>query len=164
MNIRVITALIACAAAALSACDSAQSDWNRATAANTLAAYQSFVQKHGDDKRADNARGRILALQDDQAWIAAQAANSIAGYQAYLSTESGGIHAREAQYQLTALQRAHDWQAAAKNGSAAALQAFLLKYPQGQEADQARTMLQADNRVQLADAHGRTDAERKHAR
>lgn len=163
MNIRPFTALAACAAAALYACDSAQSDWNKATAANTLAAYRSFVQKHGDDKRADNARGRILALQDDRAWIEAQATNSIAGYEAYLSTESGGVHANEAHYRLTALQRANDWQAAAKDGSAAALQAFLLKYPQGPEADQARTMLEADNRVQLADAPSRSNAERKRA-
>ncbi len=162
MNIRTITALGACATAALYACDSAQSDWYRATAANTLAAYQSFVQKHGDDKRADNARGRILALQDDQAWTEAQAANSIAGYQAYLSTESGGVHANEAHYRLTALQRADDWKAAAKDGSAPALQAFLLKYPQGTGSRPARTML--DDRVQLADAPSRTAADRKHAR
>src|SRR5258708_34947844 len=62
--------------AALTACNTAESDWQRATAANTLSAYQTFLLKHADSKHVENARGRILALQDDQAWNAARAARS----------------------------------------------------------------------------------------
>jgi hypothetical protein len=99
-------ALTASAGLALAGCGTAEWDWNKATAANTLAAYQSFVRSHPDDKRADDARGRILALQDEQAWVAAQKAGSIAGYQAYLAAEGGGVHAEQAQYEIAALQRA----------------------------------------------------------
>lgn len=132
---------VLCGALVLTACNTAQSDWNKATAADTLAAYQTFLQAHGSDKHADNVRGRILALKDEQAWTAARAANTADGYDGYLKAESGGVHVGEAQYYLTALQRADDWQTIRNDPSAAALRAFLLKYPQGLEAAQARAKL-----------------------
>jgi hypothetical protein len=140
MSIRFAIPVVLCAAV-LAACNTAKSDWNMATAANTLDAYQTFLRQHGSDEHADNARGRILALQDEQAWSKARAANTAEGYDAYLKTEGGGVHAEEAQYYLTALQRAQDWKAIQNDVSAASLQAFLQKYPQGVESNQARDRL-----------------------
>jgi hypothetical protein len=100
------SAFMLCAALLISGCGTAEYDWNQATAAGTLPAYQSFVKNHPTDRRADDARGRILALQDDKAWAIAQAARSVAGYREYLRTESGGIYAADAQYEINALQRA----------------------------------------------------------
>ncbi len=142
LNIRSIPAVaVVCIAAALAACNTAESDWQQATGANTLTAYQAFLQKHADSRHAENALGRMLALQDEQAWSAARAANSIAGYQDYLKTESGGVHVGEAKYQIAALQRADAWKAIQNDASAASLQAFLLKYPQGLESNEARARL-----------------------
>src|SRR5258708_26697265 len=97
MNIGLLPPFF-CMGAALTACNTAESAWQQATAANTLSAYQTFLQEHADSKHVENARGRILALQDEQAWSAARSANSIASYQDYLKTESGGAHVREAKY------------------------------------------------------------------
>jgi hypothetical protein len=153
-----------CIGAALTACNTAESDWRQATAANTMTAYQAFLQKHADSRHAENARGRILALQDDQAWNAARAADSIAGYQDYLKAESGGVHVGEAKYQITALQRADAWKAIQNDASAASLQAFLLKYPQGLESNEARARLkELDYRIQLADSRSAAAAEHKRA-
>jgi hypothetical protein len=91
-------ALAAVAAFMITACGTAEYDWNKARAANTLAAYQDFFRHHSDDRRADNARGRILALQDDHAWVAARATNTAEAYGGYLRLEPGGIHAAEARY------------------------------------------------------------------
>jgi hypothetical protein len=163
MNIRLIPAFV-CIGAALTACNTAESDWRQATAANTMTAYQAFLQKHADSRHAENARGRILALQDDQAWNAARAADSIAGYQDYLKAESGGVHVGEAKYQITALQRADAWKAIQNDASAASLQAFLLKYPQGLESNEARARLkELDYRIQLADSRSAAAAEHKRA-
>jgi hypothetical protein len=163
MNIRLIPAFV-CLGAALTACNTAESDWRQATAANTMTAYQAFLQKHADSRHAENARGRILALQDDQAWNAARAADSIAGYQDYLKAESGGVHVGEAKYQITALQRADAWKAIQNDASAASLQAFLLKYPQGLESNEARARLkELDYRIQLADSRSAAAAEHKRA-
>jgi hypothetical protein len=164
MNIRMLIPAVVCIGAALTACNTAESDWNQATAANTVPAYQAFLQKHADNKHAENARGRILALQDEQAWNAARAANSIAGYQDYLKAESGGVHVGEAKYQIIALQRADAWKAIQNDASAEALQAFLLKYPQGPESNEARARLKdLDYRVQLADSRSAAAADRKRA-
>ena len=141
MSIRFAVPTVLFAAVVLTACNTADSDWRKATAANTFDAYQTFLQQHGGDEHADNARGRMLALQDDQAWTAARAANTAEAYNAYLKTESGGVHAEEARYYLTALQRAQDWKAIQNDASVASLQAFLQKYPQGVESNQARVRL-----------------------
>jgi hypothetical protein len=100
------SALGLCAILLMSGCGIAEYDWNKALAAGTLPAYQTFLRNHPTGQHADDARGRILALRDDQTWAIAQAAHSVAGYQEYLRTESGGIYAADAQYEITALQRA----------------------------------------------------------
>lgn len=165
MNARLLIPVLACVGAVLTACNTAENDWNKATAANTMVAYQAFLQQHPGDKHADNAQGRILGLKDEQAWSNAQTVNTIAAYHGYLTAESGGVHAGEAKYQLTALQRANDWKVIPKEASAEVLRAFLTKYPQGLESNEARDKLkEMDYRVQLADSRSKAEAERKRSR
>jgi hypothetical protein len=140
-----------------------ESDWHQATLANTIAGYETFLQQHPDNQHADNARGRILALRDEQAWRAAQASNSIAAYDRYLKALGGGVHAGEATYQIAALQRAAAWKAIQNNPSAASLQAFLAIYPQGRESNEARTKLSGFYHLQLAEARSAAAAERTRA-
>jgi hypothetical protein len=159
-----LTPLALCAALALGACSTAQSDWTKASAANTVSSYQAFFDKHPNDEHAKEAQTRIAALQDDAAWKTAQDGNSSDSYQAYLQTEPNGAHAQAARDQLTGFERANAWKTAQSDGSAAALQAFLQKYPQGPEADQARqklAALQSSYRAQLAHYHNERAAERK---
>jgi hypothetical protein len=164
MNTRLWIAAVVCMGGALSACGlMADSDWHKATLANTVVAYQTFLQEHPNNKHADNAKGRILALQDENAWSAARAANTLAGYEGYLKAQSGGVHVGDAKYQITALQRAEAWKALQNDPSAASLQAFLVQYPQGLESNQARQKLDEFYHLQLADSRSAADAARKRA-
>jgi hypothetical protein len=164
MNVRSWIPALLCMGAVLSSCGLiADSDWHKATLANTIAGYETFLQEHPDNKHAGNARGRILALRDDHAWSAAQASNSIAGFEGYLKVQSGGVHAGEAKYQITALQRAAAWKAIQNDPSAASLQAFLVVYPQGRESNEARAKLNEFYRLELAEAPNAAAAERKRA-
>jgi hypothetical protein len=163
MNIRLLLPALVCTGALLSACDTAERDWNQAAAANSLAGYETFLRDHPGDKHADNAQGRILALRDDQAWSIAQATNNIAGYDAYLKAESGGVHVGDAKYQITALQRAAAWKALQGDPSAASLEAFLTIYPQGHESNEARAKLKEFYHLQLADEPGAAAAAHKRA-
>jgi hypothetical protein len=163
MNARFVMPALVCVGAVLSACNMAELDWNKATAANTLASYETFLQEHPRSKHADNAQGRILALRDDQAWSVAQASNSIAGYDKYLKAQSGGVHVGDAKYQITALLRAAAWQALQSDPSAASLQAFLVVYPQGRESNEARAKLKEFYHLQLADSRSAAAATRKRA-
>jgi hypothetical protein len=164
MVIRFMITLAVCAGLALAGCGTAEWDWNKAAAANTLAAYQAFVKDHPGDRRAEDARGRILALQDEQAWAAALKANSLEGFQDYLKAEGGGVHAEQAQFQITAIERAAAWKELPSDATAESLQVFLQKFPQGAESVLARTKL-ADlaYRVQLADLRSKSGAESKRA-
>lgn len=151
-----------CAALAMTACSTANKDWANASTENTVAGYQSFLDKHAGDQHANDARKRITALQDDAAWKTAQDSNSLAGYQQYLQAEPDGTHAQAARDEVTTLDRASAWKTAESDGSPAALQAFLQKYPQGVEADQARQKLAASSyRAELGTFHNKHAAERK---
>ena len=165
MKSLLITGFLLSASVGMIACSPAERDWNKAAAANTAEAYQTFIRAHPDNEHVNEARGRTLALHDDSTWATAQATNTVAGYQEYLREEPGGIHVREAQYQLTALQRAAAWKVAQKDGSVESLHAFLDKYPQGPESNDARQKLGAlSYRVQLADARSKAVAEHTRAR
>jgi SPOR domain len=164
MNTRLFMPAVLCAAAALSACNLlADSDWHKATFANTISGYESFLQGHPNDKRADDARGRILALRDEEAWGTARSTGTLPAYDGYLKAWSGGVHAGDARYEITALQRAAAWKSLQNNPSAASLQAFLVIYPQGRESNEARAKLKEFYHLQLADVRSAAAAVHKQA-
>jgi hypothetical protein len=164
MSTRLLMPALVYTAAFLGACNlMADSDWHKATVANTIAGYETFLQEHPHSMHADNAQGRILALRDDQAWSAAQATNTIAAYDGYLKAQSGGVHVGDAKYQITALERAAAWKALQSEPSAASLQAFLGVYPQGRESNEARAKLKEFYHLQLADSRSAAAATRKRA-
>jgi SPOR domain len=155
-------------AAALLGCDSIQGDWNKASAQNSLAAYQDFLNQHPNTDLAVQAQSRIHSLQDDQAWAQAQKVNTAESFRQYLSSQPNGLHAAESHERIAGFERADAWRAAEADGKVSALQAFLQKYPQGAEADRARAQiaqLQAQAyRVQVAAFRAHKDAERARAR
>ena len=156
--------LALCAALALTACSSANKDWARASAENTIAGYQSFVDKHASDPRINDAKAYILALQDDAAWKTAQSGNSVDSYQQYLQTEPNGTHAQAARDLILGIERGEAWKTAKADGSATAIDAFLQKYSHGPEADQARQALaglRSSYRAELGAFHSEHAAERK---
>jgi hypothetical protein len=143
-------------------CSMAESDWNKALTLNTTAAYQSFIEKYPRGEHVDEAKGRILSLQDDQAWQAAQRADTVESFQNYLKIYGGGLHADDARFEITALRRATEWKSMQNDLTAGSLQAFLQKYPDGIESNEARQRLAAiAYRVQLADYRGKAEAMRR---
>lgn len=152
----------------LMACSSTEADWQKASAANTVAAYQDFLKEHPNGQHADEARTHIHSLEDNQAWMSAMNTNTEAGFQQYVQAQPAGSHIQDAQGKITGFERAAAWQTASANGSVDALKAFLDKYPQGPESDEARAQLQkltSGYQVQLSGAfHSAKLAERASAR
>jgi hypothetical protein len=153
----------------LTACSSANAnkDWANARTENTVAAYESYIDKHPSDEHAAWARKRIGTLLDDSAWQTAQSAKSVGSYLQYLEAEPYGTHAKAARDEIANLDRADEWHNAQSSGSKMALQAFLQRYPQGPEADQARqklAALQGDYRADLGAFQDEGAAERKRAK
>jgi outer membrane protein assembly factor BamD (BamD/ComL family) len=129
-------------AAVLIACSSTESDWNKASTANTAEAYQDFLTKHPTGAHAQDAHDRIQKLADDKDWSDAQQGNTLDAYQQYLQKQPNGAHVADAHAQVDALNRAADWKTAQAANTEPALQEFLQKYNQGPEVDQARAALQ----------------------
>ena len=147
----------------LIACSSIEADWQQATTANTIGAYQDFLKLHPNGQHADEARSRIHGLEDEQAWTTAENSNTQQSFEQYLRNEANGTHAQDARDRITGFERASAWKTAQTDGTSAAIQGFLQKYPTGPESDEARAALQKlqnDFQVQLASYHSRTEAER----
>jgi len=151
------------AIALVAACSSAENDWNKATAANTVAAYETYLQKHPDGNHRDEANVRMTKLNESDAWNQATQANTAQSYHDYLQKKPDGEHAQQARDALESIQRANDWSQAKLAGTSAALQDFLKKHDKGPETDQARQQLAAMTayRVQLASAKTQLQAEQK---
>ena len=151
----------------LIACSSIEADWQQATTANTIGAYQDFLKLHPNGQHADEARSRIHALEDDQAWMAAVTASTQQSFEQYLHNEPNGSHAQDARDRITGFERSAAWKTAQSEGTPTAIQGFLQKYPTGPESDEARAALQKlqnDFQVQLASYHSRTEADRMSTR
>jgi outer membrane protein assembly factor BamD (BamD/ComL family) len=159
---RSLLVFVLATSATLWGCSSAESDWNRANAANTVAAYQQFLSNHPTGPHSPEATDRIHALQDEQAWAQAKQTNSLEAYRDYVQQQPAGAHLKEAQEAVTAAQRAADWTQAQSKGTVASIQDFLNRYPAGTEAEQARTRLEALSgyKVQLASTKTQKQAEK----
>src|SRR5262249_2878810 len=114
---RARVTLVLLTAATLWACSSAQEDWNKASTANTVAAYQQYLSKHPSSEHSGEASDRIRTLQDDEAWSQAKQANSLAAYQDYTQKQPTGSHVKDAQDAITGLQRAEDLKTAESSGT-----------------------------------------------
>ena len=143
-------------------CSSAKEDWNKATAADTVAAYQDYLNKHPSGDHSSDALNKIHSLQDDAAWAQAKETNTVASYQDYLEKQPAGSHTKDAQDAVTAQQRSTDWQTAQTTGTVAALQDFLKKYPDGSEAGQARTKLADLTAYRVRIASAKTERQAQH--
>lgn len=157
-------AVAACiAAGTLAACSSARQDFDKASAANTVAAYQDFLKQHPNTDLTVQAQNRLNALEDDQAWTDAQKANTLEAYQKYLQAQPSGMHSADARDRITGFERADAWKTAQAANTTEAIQAFLKKYPVGQEADQANAQLKVlqteQYRVQVASFKAQKDAD-----
>jgi outer membrane protein assembly factor BamD (BamD/ComL family) len=146
----------------LAACSSSESDWKKADAQNTVAAYQDFLQQHPNDQHASQASQRIQALQDDQAWADAQKANTSDSLQQYLQKYPSGTHAEDAKTLMAGLERAAAWKVAQTANTESALQDFIQKYSQGPEVDLAKSQLEKlkGYRVELAKSHSQKEADK----
>jgi SPOR domain len=151
-------------AAMLVACSSSESDWKKADAQNTVAAYQDFLQQHPNDAHAPQANQRIQSLQDDQAWADAQKANTSDSLQQYLQKYPSGAHATDAKTLIAGLDRAAAWKVAQTANTESALQDFIQKYNQGPgpEVDLAKAQLEKlrGYRVELATSHSHKEADK----
>ena len=153
---------------ALAACHPVDSAWERASAADTVESYSSFVNRYPTDSRVKEARHRIEVMTDPADWQLAQDANTIKSYRDYVAYHIEGKHFDEALRRIATLERKAALSEAETAGTPEALRRFLDKYQEGRDAEQARAMLvelekkyaeNADYRIELGKYARREEAD-----
>jgi hypothetical protein len=89
-----------CASLMLVACSGERRDWRSAEAADTVEAYDQFIERHPESERAEQARARLAQLSEEREWQRASSANTPASYRAFLAQHPNGKWAGEARIRL----------------------------------------------------------------
>ena len=83
-----------CAALAMTACSTANKDWANASAGNTVAGYQAFLDKHAGDQHVQEAETALRRCKTTQRGRRRRTAIPSDGYQNYLQSEPE-VHMRK---------------------------------------------------------------------
>jgi cell division septation protein DedD len=84
----------------LAGCSRESADWKAASAADSAAAYQQFLQQHPKSANAAQAQARIAQIADDRDWQAAAAADTRDAYGHYVAQHADGKWAQEARIRI----------------------------------------------------------------
>jgi outer membrane protein assembly factor BamD (BamD/ComL family) len=109
--------------------------WQEADEANTVAAFETYLQERPEGKFADQARERIDALD----WEEAEESDSVSGYEKYLREHPAGKFTEQAREKIDEL----DWQSAGRSDTVVAYEKYLRDHPRGNYADQAAENIDA---------------------
>jgi hypothetical protein len=96
-------AVTLCASLLLVACSGEGRDWRSAEAADTVEAYDRFIERHPESVRAEAARARLAQLTEEREWQRASTANTPESYRAFLAQHPNGKWAGEARIRLESL-------------------------------------------------------------
>ncbi len=82
------------------ACSGRQQQWETARRADTLEAYQRFLQTYPDGEFASQAQARVRELQESSDWQKAMQTDTADGYQQFINQHPQGRMADEARIRL----------------------------------------------------------------
>jgi cell division septation protein DedD len=86
--------------ALLAGCSREKIDWKSAEAADTVEAYDRFLQRHPDGELAPQARARVAQLNEDRDWQRATTTDTVSAYRAFLAQHENGKWAEEARIRI----------------------------------------------------------------
>ena len=154
-----ITAIFLIAAVLLSGCDTREQDWEAATQADSIAAYEEFLDQHPDGQYTASARERIAEIREKNAWDSAQDTGTVDAYQAFVEEYPDSEHAAQAAARIEEMERSSRWSQLRGSTEIAALEAFVRRYPDSDEAAQARERIEQLEAEAEAEARARAEAE-----
>src|SRR5882757_5210252 len=84
----------------MTGCSREQQDWRSAEAADTIAGYSQFIQRHPESELVTQARTRVVQLGEDHDWQRAGSADSVDAYRGFLAEHPNGKWAQEARIRI----------------------------------------------------------------
>ena len=88
------------AVAMLVGCSREKIDWKSAEAADTVEAYDHFLERHPDGDLSTQARARVAQLNEERDWKRASAADTADAYRQFLTQHENGKWAGEARIRV----------------------------------------------------------------
>jgi hypothetical protein len=86
--------------ALVAACSREQQDWRSAEAADTVAGYGQFLERHPDSELATEARTRVAQLSEDREWQRAGSIDTADAYRQFLAQHPNGKWSQEARIRI----------------------------------------------------------------
>ncbi|HZO23997.1 MAG TPA: SPOR domain-containing protein [Steroidobacteraceae bacterium] len=99
-TIRTKLAAIVVLALLIAGCSREQQDWRAAEAADTIEAYDQFVQRHPESELVTEARTRVAQLGEERDWREAGAVDTADAYRQFLTQHPNGKWAQEARVRI----------------------------------------------------------------
>ncbi|HKL51192.1 MAG TPA: SPOR domain-containing protein [Wenzhouxiangellaceae bacterium] len=150
MTIRILGLFLALV---LVGCDQQGAAWEEAQQEDTIAAYETFVERYPESSQADQAQARIDKLRAERAWTDARQRNTAEAYREFIETHPDAEAADDARERLNTLERETQWQALSDSEDIDALQEFASDYPDSPEAEFAQE--------RISELEARAEAERR---
>ncbi|MHB9096698.1 MAG: outer membrane protein assembly factor BamD [Syntrophales bacterium] len=117
----------------VAACATMQSRWESAKSADTITAYENFLEEYPEGDAADRARVRRDELREESAWKEAEAEHTAAGYEDFRNKYPRGRYARDVDARLEKIPRTRG-----DDSPPAGAEKFLQRYRRGVFLDEAR--------------------------
>jgi hypothetical protein len=137
----VVTAVASIVLLLLAGCGVDKKDWEKARRANTIVAYEEFLQKHPKSDFSKEARTRLEKLYRPLDWEKVKTANTIIAYEEFLRKHPESEYTEEARSILNDMYLPRDWERAKSTNTIEAYEEFLQKHPKGKWTDEARSLL-----------------------
>lgn len=100
ITIRAGKAAIGVCLLVLAGCSREQQDWRSAEAADSIEAYDQFIQRHPESELATQARTRVAQLGEDRDWQRAGSADSVDAYRQFITQHPNGKWTQEARIRV----------------------------------------------------------------
>lgn len=108
-----------------------------ASSANTIQAYETFLEKHPKSKYADEASSNLKLLYEDKDWNDARVANTVTDYKAFLVKYPSGRYVSQAEAGIATLID-QEWTMTLNSNTIVAYEVFNAKYPDSKYVTDAK--------------------------
>ena len=161
MNSRTLLVPSFLVLALIAGCNGQEAAWEEAREADTVAAYEEFLEEQPESPQAQVAQQRMRALQRTERWRQVSETDSMEAHQQFLSEFPQGPESEQARNRIAELEREQEWERLRGSNDLGALRAFAEQHrgePLGDQAMQRVEQLQAQTE---ADARARREEEER---
>lgn len=115
--------------------------WKRTLAANSIPAFEEFLDTYPSGNYSDVARAKITEFKDVLAWAEVSSSGNYESYVQYLKSYPDGIHAEEAKKYVNQMEDEMCWSENNDIGTTDSYKDYISRYPSGKHITYAKQRL-----------------------